>query len=256
MKLCYSFAAGLLVAATMGAGCGAKSGGHPLPEPPKVAACEPGVPGGRLVLSVLGNPRTFNPVLAVDNPSDAVARLLFSSLVTVNMETQEAEPGLAESWSVAPYQKTWTFKLRKNLRWSDGEPLTASDVVFTWNEIMYNPRYNQITFELFRSGGKNFEVTKVDDVTVRVVTPQVFAPFLEYFGSVVILPYHILKDKVASGDFLNAYAVTNKPETIVGSGPFRLKSYQSQKSVVLERNPEFWMVDKNGRRLPYLNEVE
>jgi len=221
-----------------------------------VATGDPGRPGGRLVLAALGNPRTFNPVIDVDTGSDAVIRLLFSSLVTLNMESQEAEPGLAESWSVAPDQKTWTFKLRKNLRWSDGEPLTAGDVVFTWNEIMYNPRYNQITYELFRSGGKNFEVSKVDDVTVRVVTPQVFAPFLEYFGSVDILPYHILKDKVASGDFLHAYAVTNPPETIVGSGPFRLKSYESQKSVVLERNPEFWMVDKKGRRLPYLDEVE
>src|SRR6185437_12809545 len=256
MKLCYSFAAGLLVAATMGAGCGAKSGGHPLPEPPKVAACEPGVPGGRLVLSVLGNPRTFNPVLAVDNPSDAVARLLFSSLVTVNMETQEAEPGLAESWSVAPDQKTWTFKLRKNLRWSDGQPLTADDVVFTWNEVMYNPRYNRLTYDLFRGDGKNFAVTKIDDLTVRVVTPEIFAPFLEYFGSVAILPKHVLGAAVANGSFLDAYAVTNNPRTIVGSGPFRLKEFDSQRMVVLERNPEYWVVDKKGQRLPYFDEVQ
>ena len=227
-----------------------------LPEPPRVANCEPGRPGGRLVLGALGNPRTFNPLLDFDSGSDAVIRLLYSSLVTLNLESQEAEPGLAESWSVAPDQKTWTFKLRKNLHWSDGEPLTANDVVFTWNEVMLNPKYNQISYALFRSGGKNFEVTKVDDLTVRVVTPQVFAPFVEYFGSVVILPYHTLKDKVANGDFLNAYAVTNKPENIVGSGPFRLKSYESQKSVVLERNPEFWVVDKKGQRLPYLDEVE
>ena len=252
MKRCYFFSMVLLVAVLVG-GC---KQGHALPEPPRVASGEPGRFGGRLVLAALGNPRTFNPVIDMDTGSDAVIRLLFSSLVTLNMETQEAEPGLAESWSVAPDQKTWTFKLRKNLRWSDGEPLTANDVVFTWNEVMYNPSYNRITYELFRSGGKNFEVSKVDDLTVRVVTPQVFAPFLEYFGSVVILPYHVLKDKVASGDFLHAYAVTNEPESIVGSGPFRLKSYEAQRFVVLERNPEFWMVDKQGRRLPYLAEVE
>ena len=235
------------------AGCKA---GDALPQPPRVATGEPGRFGGRLVLAALGNPRTFNPPIGGDSGSDAVIRLLFSSMVTLNMESQQPEPGLAESWSVAPDQKTWTFKLRKNLRWSDGEPLTADDVVFTWNEVMYNPNYNRVTYELFRSGGKNFEVTKVDEVTVRVVTPQVFAPFAEYFGSVMILPRHKLTNWVARGDFLNAYAVTNRPEDIVGSGPFRLQTYKAKRLVVLERNPEFWMVDKKGRRLPYLDEVE
>jgi peptide/nickel transport system substrate-binding protein len=256
MKPCYLFALTSVALAVSLNGCTRKPQGHTLPEPPRVATCEPGIPGGRLVLSVPGNPRTFNPVLDLDGASDAVVRLLFSPLVQVNLESQQAEPGLAESWSVAPDQKTWTFKLRKNLRWSDGQPLTADDVVFTWTEIMYNPKYNQITYDLFRSNGKNFEVTKVDDVTVRVVTPDVFAPFLEYFGSVAILPRHKLMNFVVNGQFTNAYSVTDKPEDIVGSGPFRLKSFESQKSVLLERNPEFWTVDKQGRRLPYFDEVQ
>ena len=226
-----------------------------LPAPPRVSSGEPGRAGGRMVLASL-YPRTFNPLLNVDGGSDAVIRLLFSSLVNLNLESQEAEPGLAESWSVAPDQKTWTFKLRDKLRWSDGQPLTADDVVFTWNEVMYNSNYNRLTYDVFRSDGKNFAVTKVDDLTVRVVTPEVFAPFLEYFGSVSILPQHLLKNWAASGDFLNAYAVTNKPEHIIGSGPFRLKSCDAPKSVVLERNPEFWMVDRKGQRLPYFDEVE
>jgi peptide/nickel transport system substrate-binding protein len=256
MKFCYSCAAALLGLVTMFAGCSKSPRGHTLPEPPRVANCGPGIPGGRLVLTVMGSPRTFNPLLDADPASEAVVRLLFSSLVTINLESQEPEPGLAESWSVAPDQKTWTFKLRKNLRWSDGAPLTADDVVFTWNEVMYNPKYNQVMYELFRSKGKNFEVTKVDDLTVRVVTPEVFAPFLEYFGGIFILPRHTLGRWAASGDFLHAYAVTDQPEKIVGSGPFRLKSFESQRSVKLERNPEFCTVDKQGRRLPYFDEVE
>jgi peptide/nickel transport system substrate-binding protein len=257
MKFCVLFAVALIAVAAMLEGCSKKSHGHALPQPPRVATCSPGISGGRLVLAAGGNPRTFNPLLAVEPGSDSVVRLLFSSLVTMNFQSQEAEPGLAESWSVAPDQKTWTFKLRKNLRWSDGEPLTADDVVFTWNDIIYNPKYNQLTYDLFRSKGINFQVTKVDDLTVRVVTPEIFAPFLEYFGSViVILPRHTLGRWVASGDFPKAYAVTDKPENIVGSGPFRLKSFASQRSVLLERNPEYWTVDKQGQRLPYFDEVE
>jgi peptide/nickel transport system substrate-binding protein len=256
MKPRYAFAVALFAVATMWGGCSKKSTGHALPEPPRVSSCEPGIPGGRLVLATGGNVRTFNPLLSVDPGSDSVVRLLFNSLVSINFQSQDVEPGLAESWSVAPDQKTWTFKLRKNLRWSDGEPLTADDVVFTWNEIIYNQNYNQLTYDLFRSHGKKFEVTKVDDLTVRVVTPEVFAPFLEYFGNVaVILPRHILGRWAASGDFLKAYAVTDKPENIVGSGPFRVKSFASG-SVLLERNPEFCTVDKLGRRLPYFDEVE
>lgn len=256
MKAYFRFPVALVVSALVAGGCGRNPSGPPLPEPPRVADCEPGVPGGRLVLALPGTPRTFNPLVDVDGASDGVIRLLFSSLVRVNFESQEAEPGLAESWSVAPDQKTWTFKLRKNLRWSDGQPLTADDVVFTWNEVMYNPKYNQITYDLFRSGGKNFEVSKVDDLTVRVVTPEVFAPLLEYFGSVSILPRHVLEKSVADGQFLTAYSVTNQPGEIVGSGPFRLKAVEYQKGILLERNPEFWTVDKKGRRLPYFDEVE
>src|SRR6516164_907961 len=103
--------------------------------------------------------------------------MLFSSMVTLNLESQQTEPGLAESWSVGPDQKTWTFKLRKNLRWSDGQPLTADDVVFTWNDVMYNPNFNRTTFDLFRD--KMFQVSKVDDTTVRVITSGVFAPFVQ-----------------------------------------------------------------------------
>jgi peptide/nickel transport system substrate-binding protein len=257
MKPCYLFATVVAIVAPILGGCGGTPKGHGSPDPARVADCQPGIPGGRLVLAIAGNPRTLNPLADVDGSSDGVIRLLFSPLVNMNFESQQTEPGLAESWSVAPDQKTWTFKLRKNLRWSDGEPLTADDVVFTWNDVMYNPKYNQITYELFRSGGKNFEVTKVDDLTVRVVTPEVFAPFVEYFGNrVVILPRHMLGRAVENGQFLNAYSVTNKPENIVGSGPFRFKSFESQKSVVLERNPEYWTVDKQGRRLPYLDGVE
>ena len=255
MKSCFRFLLLAAFATFLGA-CDGRPGGHALPEPARVAQCQPGKLGGRLVLGLPGNPRTFNPLLDVDGASDGVIRLLFSPLVDVNMDTQEPEPALAESWSVAPDQKTWTFKLRKNLRWSDGQPLTADDVVFTWNDVMYNPKYNQITYDLFRFGGKNFEITKVDDLTVRVVTPDVFGPFLEYFDSVVILPRHVLGVAAAGNRFFSAYSVSNNPASIVGSGPFRLKDFEPGKVVRLERNPEYWTVDKNGERLPYFDTVE
>src|SRR5258708_4603352 len=148
------------------------------------------------VLATATGPSTFNPLFALDGSSDAIVRLLNGALINMDQTSHEPRPGLAESWSVAPDQKTWTFKIRQGVRWSDGRPLTAADVVFTWNAIMYNPTYNQLTYGLFRIGGKPFAVTNLDELTVQVVTPEVFAPFLEFFGSVAILPKHVLEGPV------------------------------------------------------------
>jgi peptide/nickel transport system substrate-binding protein len=242
------------------AGCGKPeavkpSAPHPLPPSPLVARGDPGQPGGRFVIAASGSPKTFNPLFALDGASDSIVRLLFGSLVNLDWASQKPGPGLAESWSVAPDQKTWTFKLRQGVRWSDGEPLTADDVVFTWNDIMYNPEFNRVTLDLFRIGGREFAVSKVDESTVRVVTPEVFAPFLEFFGGVPIMPKHVLEGAAKAKVFAAAYSVNSKPNRIVGCGPFRLKEFRLGQFTLLERNPEYWVADRQGRRLPYFNEV-
>src|SRR5271155_3119971 len=256
---CFGRVAGLVLLLAL-AGCGKSGGprsgvGHPLPASHLVARCEPGTPGGRLVIAVTGTPATFNPLFAYDEASDAATRLLFGSLVNLDQASQEVRPGLAESWSVTPDGKTWTFNLRHDVRWSDRRPLTADDVVFTWNSVMLNPRYNRVSYELFRINGTNFDVSKVDDFTVRVVTPVVFAPFLEYFGGVAILPKHALEASVSGGGFQKAYAAGAPAEWIVGCGPYRLKEFQPNKSPLLERNPEYWVADSTGQRLPYFDKV-
>ena len=173
-------------------GCGKKpetaslqksTASYPLPDPPLVATCQPGKPGGRLVASSFADPKTFNPITANESSSWDVYRLMFASLLGYDMTSQEVEPGLAGSWTNSPDGKTWTFRLRKNLRWSDGAPLTADDVVFTWNDVIYNPKIDNVTRDLFIVNGKEFTVTKVDDLTIKVVTPVVYAPFLEFFGT-------------------------------------------------------------------------
>src|SRR5207237_1339178 len=105
--------------------------------------------------------------------------------------------------------------------------------------IMYNPEYNRFTYELFRPHGTNFAVTNLDDLTVRVVTPEVFAPFVEFFGSIAILPKHVLAAVAREHRFSRAYIVSTntRPEKVVGSGPYRLKEIQPGKSTLLEANP-------------------
>ena len=250
----------LLVCVSTLAGCGKSAAprpnaAHPLPPSPLIAKGDPGQQGGRFVIGASASPKTFNPLLALDSASDGIVRLLFAPLVNMDWATQQTGPGLAESWSVAADQKTWTFKLRQGVHWSDGQPFTAEDVLFTWNDIMYNREFNRITYDLFRIGGQSFAVTKADDFTVQVVTPEVFAPFLEFVGSVPILPKHILQTAVAAKVFPAAYGVNSKPGRIVGCGPYRLKEVRLGKFTLLERNPEYWVADRQGHRLPCFDEV-
>lgn len=238
----------------VGGAAGAKADAFPLPEPPQVSDCEPGIPGGRLILSTFTDPKTFNPITANEQSSEDIFRFFYSALVDYDLSTLNVAPGLAESWSVEPDQKTWTFKLRKNLKWSDGHPLTADDVVFTWQAI-YDPKVVNVHADAFRIDGKEFQVTKIDDLSVKVVTPAVYAPFLVYFGSTAILPRHVLAKSLAEGSFASAYGVNTPPGELVCSGPFKLKDYKPAQVVLLERNPYFMQVDKKGQRLPYLDHV-
>ncbi len=205
-------------------------------------------------MAEFADPKTFNPITANETSSTDIIRFLFAGLVNLDPPTQQPLPGLAESWSVAPDQKTWTFKLRHGLLWSDGQPLTADDVTFTW-DVIYNPDIINMTVDQFRIGGKNFQVTKVDDYTVKVVTPEIYAPFVEAFGSVPIIPKHKLEKAVAEKRFGSAFGVDAKPEEIVGCGPFRLKEFKTSQFTLMERNPYFCEVDKKGQRLPYLDNV-
>lgn len=243
------------------AGCGRSDSSsadsrHPLPPSPLVAQGEPGRRGGRLVLPASASPQTFNPLFVFDSASDSIVRLLFASLVQFDWHAQEPGPGLAESWSVAPDQKTWTFKLRPGVRWSDGQPLRAEDVVFTWNELILNRTFPATAFDLFRVGDPALAVTLVDDLTVRVVTREVYAPFLEFFGGVPILPKHILAATVQTKVFPAAYGLSSRPGRIVGCGPYRLKEFRRGQFTLLERNPEYWVTDQQGTRLPYFDEIK
>jgi peptide/nickel transport system substrate-binding protein len=243
------------------AGCGKNAApekaavNYPLPEPPVVVNCQAGIPGGRFIVSEIGDPKTFNYITANESSSIDICRFMFWGLLNFDVPTQQPTPGLAVAWTNSPDGKTWTFTLRKNLRWSDGEPLTADDVIFTWNDVIYNPNIDNVMRDPFIVGGKKFTVTKLDDLTVQIVTPEIYAPFLAECGGVPIMPKHILAKAVADGTFTSAYGVNSRPEDIVGSGPFRLKEYKAAQYTLLERNPYFLEVDTNGQRLPYFDNI-
>jgi len=92
-----------------------------------------------LVLPIATEPKTFNVLVAQETSSTEVAQYLFEGLTEFDPRNGEILPRLAESWEHSPDGLRWTFHLRKGVRWSDGQPFTARDVVFTFNDVIFNP---------------------------------------------------------------------------------------------------------------------
>ncbi len=230
-------------------------------EPAKVQAGPVGKFGGRL--SVGGSdPKTFNPLLAQETSSSTPMSLVFDGLTTTNGETGEPEGALAYQWQVSPDGLTYTFDLRKNLKWSDGQPLTADDVVFTFNDLVANPKIPSDWGDVIKVDGKLPKVAKVDVDTVSITTAKVHAPFLRVIGAIAILPKHVLgptvqqTDKTGAPKFNLTWGLdTQDLSTIVGSGPFTYKEYKVAQRLVMTRNPNYWRVNEAGDRLPYFDEV-
>lgn len=211
--------------------------------------------GGEFVTSTIGEgPKTFNVWTAKDNTSTEIGSLMFDSLLTTDVNTGEVIPNMAKTIEISPDQKTYTITLRKGIKWSDGKEITADDVVFTWNDIVLAGFGNTSVRDSVSIDGKLPIVEKIDKYTVRFSTVKPFAPFLRFLSE-NIAPKHILKPVVAKGKraFDSFWGTNAKPSDFVTSGPFKLQEYVPAQRVVLKRNENYHFINKEGKKLPYLD---
>src|SRR3989344_3174760 len=134
--------------------------------------------GGQLLLSTTSDPKTFNPIVANESSSLVVTGYIFEGLTRTSGITTAVEPHLAKSWELSEDGKTWTFRLREDVQWFDGEPFTAADVVFTFNQLIYNDAIPNSARDIFTVEGEEFLVEELAKDTVRFTLPKKFAPFL------------------------------------------------------------------------------
>ena len=217
-------------------------------------AASAGKYGGQLILATTSDPKSFNEITAKETSTSLVTDLIFEGLTTTNAFTAKVEPNLARSWEISEDGLTWAFHLREDVRWNDGEPFTADDVVFTFNDLIYNPDIPSSARDIFTVDDKTFTVEKVDDHTVRFVLPVKFAPFLRGMGQ-AILPKHKLRETVAEGRFNFTWGIDTAPKEIIGTGPFKLVHYDPGQRLVFERNPYYWKKSAKGDSLPYLKKI-
>ena len=221
--------------------------------------------GGTLTFATISEPLTFNLAIANDASSSGVLGYLFEGLTEVSWLTDEVEPALAESWTRSDDGLTWTFFIRRDVTWHDGEPFTAHDVDFTFNRIIYNddiPASSRPTFNfrfLDEETGQWQEspmtVRALDDYTVECALPVPFAPFLRSMGT-AIFPRHLLEQHVDDGSFTETWDIENGPGgDYWAPAPSTIESYEPMSRVVMRRNPDYWLKDETGNSLPYLDQI-
>ena len=218
--------------------------------------------GGALTLATISDPLTFNLAVANDASSSGVLGYLFEGLTETSWLTDEVEPALAESWEHSDDGLTWTFNLRRDVKWHNGQPFTAHDVDFTFNKVIYNddiPASSRPAFTFrYLEGGEwtqgKMTVMALDDYTVFCELPVSFAPFLRSMGT-EIYPKHILEQYVDDGTFATTWDISTDPAEIIGTGPFTISLYAPDERVVLKRNPDYWLKDSDENGLPYLDEI-
>ncbi len=222
----------VVVALLLASGCGAPDGATDNAGAPSAAGQRAGdttpARGDAIVFGTIGDASTLIPMLGSDSASHEYAGNIFDGLVEYDKTLSKLEPRLAESWDVEDGGQKITFHLRHDVKWTDGQPFTARDVEFGFNLIRdpatltsYSEDYKQV---------QSFEV--IDDYTFRVVYEKPYAPALASWGSMVVLPRHILEGKnINESDF---------GQHPVGLGPHKFESWERNTRFTLRSNPDYY----------------
>lgn len=192
--------------------------------------------GGELRFCLRAEPKTFNPLQVDDDASETIRYLTGGVLLRVNRITQQPQPELATSWKVSDGGKRIAFKLREGLRYHDGTPFSADDVVYTMQRLM-DPALHSSTGDAFRSGQGQVTARAISQTSVEIVFPAPVANLVNLFDTVAIISSKSsLKEMAALGPF---YVADHKPGSYI----------------TLNRNPNYWKKDSSGRQLPYVDRV-
>jgi len=236
-----------------------------LPDHPLVSnAPNIGTYGGILTYGTGGIDQTMNPYIPTEF---SMAGSWSGNTLTLPsmLDDTKLEPDLAESWVVSRNGLTITFNLRKGVKWSDGQPFTVDDILFTYNDIILNPQMTGWYVDTVKSactvGGKPVTMTKVNaysfTVTMAKPDPQFIARvFSPSWVNMTILPRHEMikvhpkyNPAATSNDWNTSRLPAKKPAVLAPWYP----TVQSGGKFIWERNPYYWRVDREGQQLPYID---
>ncbi|MBQ8635410.1 ABC transporter substrate-binding protein [bacterium] len=210
--------------------------------------------GGTFTSSIIGEPKTFNPYNANDATSAELSEMMYDGLMQTDPSDGSVSVKLAKDYQILSDNKTYIINLRKGIKWSDGIEITADDVIYTYDTVIFGGYGDGSAKDVMTIDGKLPKIEKIGKYTVKFTTPKPFAPFLRTL-SASILPKHIFKKATDKGKeyFLTYQSIDTNPKNLVTSGAFKLKEYVPSQRVVFEKNPNYYLINKNNEKLPYIN---
>jgi len=213
-----------------------------------------GRPGGLLRAVLRAEPKTFNPVISTDGAALTIAGLTMANLIRIDRHSLRTVPALAHRCTPSEDGRRWRLELRRGLRFSDGHPFDADDVVFSF-AVYTDAEVGSPSRDLLRVAGQPVTARRLGPYTVEIELAAPYAVGERLFDGLAILPRHKLEQAYREGRLRQMWALGTPPEEIVGLGPFRLRRHVAGQYLELERNPHYWQVDPAGHRLPYLERL-
>jgi len=208
----------------------------------------------RLVVPLDSDIKTFNPVLVQDAYSGIVIGYTLTGLISENAITNELEPELAEKWEFQQGGKQLIFTMRPNLKWSDGQPLTVDDVLFTYQDVIFNEKIPTGSRDVLRIGKSQTlpKIEKLDDRRISFLLSEPFAPALRTLGGSGILPKHIFESTLKADPnapdkklkFLETWNLSTPISQLVGSGAYIIQEYRPSERIIYKPNPYYWKKGK------------
>lgn len=196
---------------------------------------------GVLIWHLGAEPDTLNRVIATDAYESRINSFVYDSLIDRDNKTQDLTPRLASSWEISEDKLTFTFHLRKDVKWHDGVPFTAEDVLYTYQKIQ-DPKVDAPHMRVYYKDIKKVE--KLDDYTIRFTYAKPYFKALEFCGGIPIVAKHIYDN----GQNFNTNPAGRNP---IGTGPYKFVKWDTGKKIVLEKNADYW----DASRLPEMKGI-
>jgi ABC-type transport system substrate-binding protein len=209
-----------------------------------------GIPGGQIITTAFEPPKTFNPYAAQETSSTSIIHRMHAYLLEENPMNYELQPALAKSWEISEDGTEITFYLRKGLKFSDGHPFTADDVVFTVNDVILNCDIPNNYSDTYFVNGSPIQYEKIDDYTVKAHLPAIYRPYFNEIKNDPILPKHVLEKRVSqlvSGAWQNfsvgqcAY-LDNRGAMRAAYGDFLLQNGTAEDQITEQTDAKFDLV--------------
>ncbi len=223
---------------------------------------ELGVHGGTITISNLEDPKGWNHSTSHETSTTWFSVRSLRGLVGSDHISGALYPDLAKSWEVSEDSLVITFNLRKGIKWSDGVPITADDILFTYNDLILNEDVDDDRRDGLQLPDDTYPVCeKVDDYTVKFTMSVIFRPALNSLGFLIQPKHklaefvHKLNPAVPAGTFNETWTLDTDLTELVGNGPWIVSDYQPNVSVTMTRNPYYYGYDPAGTQLPYYDKV-